>query len=142
MGKSKPTVKRYWKRYIEEFKTSGMSKIAYCRIHELAYHQFLYWNGKLSKAGKTKVAKLPLQQNPLAEPKPLISPFVPVKLQPEKVIPETGIFSAPQPISASSNLICTFEMQQGHKVLVYSIAALERVLPLLNSDVSNKHRAN
>ena len=141
MSKAKQSVKRYWKRYIEEFKTSGMSKVAYCRTHELVYHQFLYWYDKFTKAEKTKAAKLSLQRKPVAKTESLASPFVPIKLQPDDKIPDPILSLAPKPITTSSNLLCTFEMQQGHKILVYSIAALERVLPLLNAN-SNSNDGN
>ena len=141
MGKAKLAVKRYWKRCIEEFKTSGVSKVAYCRAHELTYHQFLYWHDKLTKTCKAKATQLPFQQNPLAEPKSLHSAFVPVKLQPENLKPNPAP-AMPKTVNASSSLLCTFEMQQGHKILIYSIAALERTLSTLNSDISKNHRAN
>lgn len=38
----------YWAAMVDDWRESGQSMAAYCRAHELAYWQFLYWRGKLA----------------------------------------------------------------------------------------------
>jgi hypothetical protein len=37
-----------WQQHIEAFQSCNQTKMAYCKAHELNYHQFLYWHKKLS----------------------------------------------------------------------------------------------
>ena len=38
-----------WRRHREQWKQSGVSQAAYCKQHQLIYHQFIYWNAKFNK---------------------------------------------------------------------------------------------
>ena len=38
---------RTWKRHIESYKASGLSRAAYCRNNGITYYQFKYWYRKL-----------------------------------------------------------------------------------------------
>ena len=38
----------FWKRHSELQKSSGLSRIEYCREHKLNYHRFGYWLKKFS----------------------------------------------------------------------------------------------
>jgi len=44
-----------WRRHVEMWEESGLSKRAYCSEHELSYQRFLYW----SKENATKQAEAP-----------------------------------------------------------------------------------
>jgi hypothetical protein len=37
----------YWQEQINRWKTSGQSRLAYCKQHRLSYPQFRYWQRKL-----------------------------------------------------------------------------------------------
>ncbi len=41
---------RTWKRHIESYKASGLSRAAYCRKNGITYYQFKYWYRKLAGA--------------------------------------------------------------------------------------------
>lgn len=37
----------YWEAHVTQYNASGMSKAAYCRKHNLVYHQFVWWQRRL-----------------------------------------------------------------------------------------------
>ena len=39
----------YWKQHIENWKSSGLSQIQYCRDHNLKVPTFQYWKSKLDR---------------------------------------------------------------------------------------------
>jgi hypothetical protein len=41
--------KSFWQRHVNQWRTSGLSKMAYCRQYSLAYHQMVYWSSKEQK---------------------------------------------------------------------------------------------
>ena len=43
----------YWRRQIEDFRSSGLSQAAYCRKHHIQNHSLSYW---LGRTGSTSVA--------------------------------------------------------------------------------------
>jgi hypothetical protein len=54
----------FWQRHVSQWRTSGLSKMAYCRQYTLAYHQMVYWSNK--------------EQQPVAEQSEKSSGFVAV----------------------------------------------------------------
>jgi len=40
------TKREYWKEHLQQYVASGLSKVAYCREHNLNYHQFSFWYRK------------------------------------------------------------------------------------------------
>ena len=36
----------FWRRHVEQWRTSGLSKTAYCQQYALTYHQMVYWSKK------------------------------------------------------------------------------------------------
>ena len=40
------TKREYWKEHLQQYEASGISKAAYCREHNLNYHQFSFWYRK------------------------------------------------------------------------------------------------
>jgi hypothetical protein len=36
-----------WQQHITAWQQSGLSQAAFCKAHQLSYHQFLYWRQKL-----------------------------------------------------------------------------------------------
>ncbi len=36
----------FWQRHIALWRSSGLSKMAYCQQHALTYHQMVYWSTK------------------------------------------------------------------------------------------------
>jgi len=38
--------KQFWKEHVKSQRESGLSKVAYCRKHQLNYDQFGYWDQK------------------------------------------------------------------------------------------------
>jgi len=37
----------YWEGHVTQYNASSMSKAAYCRKHNLVYHQFVWWQCRL-----------------------------------------------------------------------------------------------
>jgi len=42
------TLTQSWKERIDSWSESGLSKSAYCKNHNINYHQMIYWSNKLS----------------------------------------------------------------------------------------------
>ncbi len=40
--------RHYWKAHISSWQASRVSQTAYCRRHELRFHQFVYWRRKFT----------------------------------------------------------------------------------------------
>lgn len=38
-----------WQQHVDKFLQVKQSKMAYCKINNVNYHQFLYWHTKLTK---------------------------------------------------------------------------------------------
>lgn len=36
----------FWQRHVAQWRTSGLSKAAYCQRYALTYHQMVYWSKK------------------------------------------------------------------------------------------------
>jgi hypothetical protein len=48
---------QFWQDHITAWQSSGLSQAAYCKQHEIKFHNFAYWRNRLSLA-KTPSAKL------------------------------------------------------------------------------------
>jgi hypothetical protein len=48
---------QFWQDHITAWQGSGLSQVAYCKQHEIKFHNFAYWRNRLSPA-KTPSAKL------------------------------------------------------------------------------------
>ena len=46
---------KQWRELYDSQQGSGCSKAAFCRMHDLNYHQFLYWCDKFSKKPKNLI---------------------------------------------------------------------------------------
>lgn len=40
----------FWKRHVDQWRDSGLSKMAYCQQFSLVYHQMVYWSSKVANA--------------------------------------------------------------------------------------------
>ena len=59
--------KSEWESWCKDFGESHQTKIAFCRTHDLNYHQFLYWFQKLNKSpAKLIPVKIASSNPPLA----------------------------------------------------------------------------
>jgi len=47
MPTDNPDRKTYWRPYVDQWQSSGLSAKRFCREHTLPYGQFLYWASKL-----------------------------------------------------------------------------------------------
>jgi hypothetical protein len=41
------SLEQQWKERLETYAASGLTKTAFCRAHDVPYHQFYYWMQKL-----------------------------------------------------------------------------------------------
>lgn len=51
---------RFWKEHAKRLEASGLSRMAYCRKHQLSHDQFSYWLRKWRKQ-EASLALLPVQ---------------------------------------------------------------------------------
>ena len=51
----------FWKRHLELQKSSGLSRVKYCRKHNLNYDRFGYWLGKWSRQSTSSLIKVKLK---------------------------------------------------------------------------------
>lgn len=38
---------QYWQQHIDQCQEKGLSGAAYCKLHKISYHKFVYWRAKL-----------------------------------------------------------------------------------------------
>jgi hypothetical protein len=38
---------QYWRQHIDQCQAKGLSGAAYCKLHKISYHKFVYWRAKL-----------------------------------------------------------------------------------------------
>ncbi|VAW62680.1 hypothetical protein MNBD_GAMMA09-2888 [hydrothermal vent metagenome] len=60
----------FWQHHIQQWRTAQLTQIAYCREHDLNFHQFNYWLRKEEPVNT--------QKNKAATPSSAASSFVPV----------------------------------------------------------------
>jgi hypothetical protein len=48
--------KAFWKRHVELYQTSGLTRKNYCRLNNVNYDRFGYWLGKFSNQSSSLVA--------------------------------------------------------------------------------------
>lgn len=41
----------YWQQQIDRSQAEGLSGAAYCKLHQISYHKFVYWRAKLREGG-------------------------------------------------------------------------------------------
>ena len=47
----------FWRRHVDQWRTSGLSKMAYCKEYSLVYHQMVYWCSKPENADEQQSHK-------------------------------------------------------------------------------------
>jgi len=45
----------FWQRHVAQWRTSGLSKMAYCQQYTLTYHQMVYWSKKVEMVVEPEV---------------------------------------------------------------------------------------
>ena len=43
----------YWEDQIRRWQESGLTQLAYCRLHEVKHHRLIYWRKQLSKGASS-----------------------------------------------------------------------------------------
>ena len=61
--------RRFWKRQIEDWRSSELTQVEYCRRHDLVLHRFTYWKQKLTNDSPPAFIELKLP----AVPYPMMS---------------------------------------------------------------------
>ncbi len=78
----------FWRKHVEAWEASGLSKRAYCIAHDLSQSSFNAWNRELTIRDREKVPSTNAQEL-LYELPSNKNPFVPLFILPDK--PETTI---------------------------------------------------
>jgi hypothetical protein len=52
MAKADPSTIRFWKKHVEEYKASGLTREAYSKRKRIKVYQLDYWRKKISRRGK------------------------------------------------------------------------------------------
>jgi hypothetical protein len=64
---------QYWLQQIDQCQAEGLSGAAFCKLHQISYHKFVYWRAKLRETaspppvvgGFIKVVPTPLSSSKL-----------------------------------------------------------------------------
>ncbi len=56
--------RRFWKQHIEDWQTSDLSQVEYCRQHHLSVHRFTYWKQKFKSGPDQSFIELKLPPVP------------------------------------------------------------------------------
>lgn len=104
LSKDIPPAEResYWREQVALKASSGLTAAAYCRLHELNWDQYGYWERKLRK----EVAP---------------SSLIPVNLK-----------VANAPISSENSVICSVTLKSGAELKLYDVQALPNLVSVLN----------
>lgn len=65
---SEQDYQQYWQQQIDQCQAEGLSGAAFCKLHQISYHKFVYWRAKLRETdspapvvgGFVKVVATPL----------------------------------------------------------------------------------
>ena len=58
----------FWKRHVELYQSSGLTRTKYCRLNNLNYNRFGYWIGKFARQSSSLIAiKLKAESAPLKQ---------------------------------------------------------------------------
>ena len=60
------TLTQSWKERIDSWSESGLSKSAYCKNHNINYHQMIYWSNKLSPTNVSSSGFVAVSVQPVA----------------------------------------------------------------------------
>lgn len=93
---------QFWKEQSKHQKASGLSRMAYCRKHQLDYNQLGYWERRWRKKTASSINLVPVNLNNLPK-----------------------ISDEPQP-----NTLCTLALKNGHELKIHDKAALAMLLSL------------
>ena len=69
--------RRFWKRHIEGWRTSGLTRAGYCRQHNLSYDRFIYWSRKFRKESPPAFIELKVPAVPYPK---MLSPASPLRV--------------------------------------------------------------
>lgn len=92
---------RFWRKHAKRLQESGLSRMAYCRKHQLSHDQFSYWLRKWRK-----------QEAPLE--------LLPVQLKEPPIEQE----------SSELKTLCTLAFKNGHQLKIYNQEVLPMLLSL------------
>lgn len=53
---SRTELQSFWHCHVERYLASELSKAAYCREHDLSYHQMVYWSSKAQRPDSRSLA--------------------------------------------------------------------------------------
>lgn len=93
---------RFWKKHAKQQRESGLSRMVYCREHQLNYDQFGYWEQKWRRQ-KTASTLLPVK--------------VTHSTMADEAIPKT---------------VCTLLLKQGHQLKIHDKSILPILLSTLS----------
>lgn len=70
---SEQDYQQYWQQQIDQCQAEGLSGAAFCKLHRISYHKFVYWRAKLRETdspppvvgGFVKVVATPLSSSKL-----------------------------------------------------------------------------
>lgn len=96
----------FWKKHYKIYKTSGLSKAAYCRQNNLIGPRFFYWSRKF-------------EINPIAKTKPpQSSNFARIEIKEEKTqVTPIGIHP-----------LCTLELGNAKRLMIHDMSVIKMLL--------------
>jgi|688.fasta_scaffold372224_1 hypothetical protein len=93
--------KESWQQHVESYQKSKQTKAAYCKKHNLVYHQFTYWCHRL----KRKQASSEIPKNSSA--------FIPIKIKSD---------------SLRVTPLCTLEFDDGKRLLIHDVLVVKELI--------------
>ncbi len=112
-SESQVSLESFWLNHVQRRNRSRLNKSAYCKKHGLAYHQYRYWEGKLS-----------LQLNAQIK-------LVPVKIVHPPIQPEAISSIAQLDTPAKSSALCSLTLNSGAVLQIYNPVVLNTLIAIL-----------
>jgi hypothetical protein len=75
----------FWRRHLEKWSTSGLSKRGYCRENDLAYSSFMAWRREIELRDREQVPPANVVAHLSKSVEKTANLFVPIRLVPEQV---------------------------------------------------------
>ncbi|RAK14931.1 hypothetical protein B0I26_1284 [Anoxybacillus vitaminiphilus] len=75
------SLEQQWKDRLEAYASSGLTKTAFCRKHDIPYHQFYYWMQKLQSASSLTTSTVQWMTVDVSSSKEIESSQTPLRLQ-------------------------------------------------------------
>ena len=105
-------LEQFWLDHIQRRSSGNLSKTAYCKKHNLVYHQYIYWEHKF------------LQTNDTIE-------LIPIEIEQNCINPLPQIIPEEVETNRKQHLLCSLNLKNGNVLQIFDTTALNVLVSIL-----------